>query len=971
MASQQSSASSESDHDLFAEIDRNGDGVITRAEFEKRVRAGGFPSDVAEDLRSRFDLKSNRRGTAQLRSSSLPPGYVMPVSQQMIPMVQGVPQTWLPTSQTTLPRSQSMMQQSQTMLPGSQVMRQDMLQTLPPAASGSSFRASSLPPRLNPPMTNASMPMASVFPGGAPPPTSSQALMSQPTFDASGAFEAYGGSANYGPPPVASGTLTPPPTAPLAPPSFPGVPPQSFMPPTSSMACGGSANYGPPLAASGPVAPPPTAPLAPSQPSLPYAAAGAPWGSMSVLPMTAPAAWGSLSLPPMTGASLPPSSLPPVAALETTSPRLSPPPSEPMAAPLNMATPSPMQVPSMASHTLLAPQVAPPPAPVTAPTMVPPSPSPLPSLRSSAAGAPPSAGLPELKIPTPVPTVPRQEATISDFGAAGTDPARPSPISAFEPAGSTPTDELFNALDRNADGVITRDEYMLGASGQHSQASGVPPYQMKSEEGEEKTSKPIIDLDVDGLDPTPEELFLYRDLDGEVTNGPGEIFGLIDRNDDGIITKEEFMKAFQGNTRITLRPGMLQRSAQVPPKPTDVYQQNSACVSGGVNYGSDFSMPGMSAPDLKMPGMSAPDWNMPGMSAPDWNMQALGLELPEVELTWVQYLCGCLFCDVFGCFSCQATSCARMCEGEGCGVRAGMFQCVGCCGRACGTCGGEYCDAACENCEACCDHGIIVWCAACCGLGPGASSTMSSSSSYLFPWFFTFLCFVLFASPIMLTYFLGQDMQVRYWISDQLRVVLLLPLLYIFTQLCQSLKRAPSRILACICLVGSCAFFLVLGDLILLSASQKANALQAKDCNTDLDKQQLELQWQNAELFYSQCMSETAASTASSLEVSYSLYRIQDCVGYSEQLDKNPAWPYLGALEQNYNCGGWCTPSQPLWTFKAVKDSCSLAVADVLHNKVKRTMFMVLGYSAVVLLVVSVGLIQAGPILRSHGVAWK
>eukprot|EP00928_Gymnodinium_smaydae_P021887 TRINITY_DN18574_c0_g1_i1.p1 TRINITY_DN18574_c0_g1~~TRINITY_DN18574_c0_g1_i1.p1 ORF type:complete len:593 (-),score=107.51 TRINITY_DN18574_c0_g1_i1:35-1813(-) len=416
-----------------------------------------------------------------------------------------------------------------------------------------------------------------------------------------------------------------------------------------------------------------------------------------------------------------------------------------------------------------------------------------------------------------------------------------------------------------------------------------------------------------------EQIYTYRDLDGELAEGGGDIFSRIDKNRDGVITKEEFLDALVGHQHdpeLGLRGfGMSGIDLDQDQIKADVdFKLRAPVIPHMPDIDVDLKAPHMpnidvdfNLEDIHMPHLDMPHMHMPHMHMP---------KMPPTALE----------------------------------------KCFG------------RCDHACDTYELCCGVRVYNTLARICGTAQ--LEMVTSLFTRRAPWLFTLLCVVLFASPIMLTLRLSQDMQVRYWISDQLACVLVLPVLFAITQLVHTRKRAPNRVLVCLCLAGSCVFLLLLGDVVLLSAYRKANSLVAKDCATDESKRQLQLQWQNAQIFYRNCMEETAAMTGTQPEVAYSLYRIQDCEGYSGQLVTNPAWPYLGALEQTYQCGGWCTRSQPLWTFKSVKDSCSSTVADVLYNKVQWSMLQLISYTAIVLCFVSVVLIQAGPILRSYSIAW-
>lgn len=420
--------------------------------------------------------------------------------------------------------------------------------------------------------------------------------------------------------------------------------------------------------------------------------------------------------------------------------------------------------------------------------------------------------------------------------------------------------------------------------------------------------------------------YVIRDWDGQVALGGGDVFARIDKNNDGLITKEEFMRAMEGAPERDPEIGVLLNRS-------------------GAMGGADYTLPGydFEGPEIKLGGkLDLPDVDLRGLDldSPDVRAYFEGLGInPDIDL------------DV------------------NLDVRLGKID------MPRGPCDGfaDCCDDYCDRCEARCHDVPLFLCSKLfgfCGCPDFGVKFVSRFFTKRLPWLFSLLCLLLFSAPVGLTYRMSQDMQVRYWITDELRVILVLPLLYVMTQWVHYKQQRPNRILICICLAGSCAFLLLLADLVLLSSYHKANALSAKDCNTDVEKKALQLQWQNAQTFYQSCMAETASKSGSNPEVAYSLYRIQDCEGYRDQLGVNPAWPYLGALEQEYQCGGWCVRSQPLWTFKGVKDSCAMTVADVLYNKVQWSMLQVIAYTTVVLGFVSAVLVQVGPILRSHNIEW-
>jgi len=262
------------------------------------------------------------------------------------------------------------------------------------------------------------------------------------------------------------------------------------------------------------------------------------------------------------------------------------------------------------------------------------------------------------------------------------------------------------------------------------------------------------------------------------------------------------------------------------------------------------------------------------------------------------------------------------------------------------------------------------------GYEPKPNMAYDSSESLLtgvwnfFPTLFTIMCFVLFIIPIWLTCYIGHDASVRFWITRFTWVVLLLPFLYLGTHIYHVVYRKANKVLILACLLGSSLLLLVLGDVILMKAYYRGNEFSANDCQSFGAKRDLEIQYQNAKMFYSQCVTGMANKTGVSLQAAVSVYRIEDCFGYSAQLRTNPGWTYLGKLESEYSCGGWCAQDQPLWTLKIVKDSCSSAVADIMKDKVLWSMTQVVIYSLIVFGFVAALLLTVSPFFPKFGIGW-
>lgn len=250
------------------------------------------------------------------------------------------------------------------------------------------------------------------------------------------------------------------------------------------------------------------------------------------------------------------------------------------------------------------------------------------------------------------------------------------------------------------------------------------------------------------------------------------------------------------------------------------------------------------------------------------------------------------------------------------------------------------------------------------------SQGLFSGGPRMFPAMFTLFCFVAFLVPIYITNRIGNDIHVQYWITSHCWVVLWLPILYLITHTVHAARRAPSKPLVLICLLGSCGLLLGLSDMVLWRAYAMANRFASRDCQTFEGKQYLEVQRQNAKSFYADCMASTAAQAGMSFDATVKLYRIQDCERYPELLKSNPGWPYLAQLEDENNCAGWCTHEQPLWTFKPTKDRCTMVVADIMSNKVQRFLTHVVVYTTIVLVFIAMFLALVGPVFKGFGMEW-
>lgn len=241
----------------------------------------------------------------------------------------------------------------------------------------------------------------------------------------------------------------------------------------------------------------------------------------------------------------------------------------------------------------------------------------------------------------------------------------------------------------------------------------------------------------------------------------------------------------------------------------------------------------------------------------------------------------------------------------------------------------------------------------------------------MFPALFTAFCLATFMTPIVLSFHIGRDPQVLFWIGDYIKWVAYLPVLYLGAYVYHTVYRLPSKMVMTVCLIGSCVTILILSDRVLLAAYDRANEFAARDCDTFPTKRELQREWESARVYYATCVASVAEETGMTYESAYNAYRIRDCEDYAAQLAAHPHWEYLGQLEEQQLCSGWCERAQPLWVGGDVKDSCSAVVGDIMMNKVQWTMMQVLVYTITVLGIVSVLLVSVGPTLWRYTAAQK
>lgn len=250
-----------------------------------------------------------------------------------------------------------------------------------------------------------------------------------------------------------------------------------------------------------------------------------------------------------------------------------------------------------------------------------------------------------------------------------------------------------------------------------------------------------------------------------------------------------------------------------------------------------------------------------------------------------------------------------------------------------------------------------------------------------FPFAFAVWSLLIFLVPIWMTVHISFDRDTEYWVGTMCQYVVFLPLVFIVALLSHIRAGRLHRTTVALSIIIPCIVILICGDVVLTRTHEIADTLTTPDCSATESKQQLEQSWGLAYRFFMRCIVQTVqrdfgnnATIDAAAASSTSLFRISDCEEYSKLLEENRRdWLYLQRLEQEEQCGGWCTFSRPLWTFDGVVDSCSIAVGESMKQKVSRT-----AKQAIILAAVALGsasaclaMIQTAMNKMANQMGWK
>lgn len=248
--------------------------------------------------------------------------------------------------------------------------------------------------------------------------------------------------------------------------------------------------------------------------------------------------------------------------------------------------------------------------------------------------------------------------------------------------------------------------------------------------------------------------------------------------------------------------------------------------------------------------------------------------------------------------------------------------------------------------------------------------------SRMFPWVFTYSCFIIYLVPLWLVMHLAYERNVLYWFGPTCQLCAFLPLIFICTHIAHVKTGAlVKRWIWASFLVPSAVLFLF-ANFVSATAISRSEELVSTDCNTFPGKVELENAWLAAQELFESCLDETVKAQPKGSQMTKDLlkqhYRIQDCQEYATKYaaEYPLEWSYLRDVEENEGCAGWCTLSSPLWAYTDVTDSCSVAVAHALDRKVSVTCGRVVIYCFAIFAASCILFLRIGPFLRRRGIEW-
>lgn len=243
----------------------------------------------------------------------------------------------------------------------------------------------------------------------------------------------------------------------------------------------------------------------------------------------------------------------------------------------------------------------------------------------------------------------------------------------------------------------------------------------------------------------------------------------------------------------------------------------------------------------------------------------------------------------------------------------------------------------------------------------------------MFPTAYTIFVFAVFITPIWQICHIGHDSNVQYWVGPWCHIAAVLPMFFVAAHVVHLKKKVPHKPIVIISIFVPAITLLVISDIVMTVAYDKADQLFSTDCDTFEGKRELQRAWNVAENMYFKCLQDTIAQQNRNLtlETAVQLYRITDCEEYAPAHAQHARqWDYLQYLEENHVCAGWCSGATRLWTLRDATDNCAVAASSVFTGKIQHISRQVLVYIILTIIMCALVLIIIGPKLRAMGFKW-
>lgn len=232
---------------------------------------------------------------------------------------------------------------------------------------------------------------------------------------------------------------------------------------------------------------------------------------------------------------------------------------------------------------------------------------------------------------------------------------------------------------------------------------------------------------------------------------------------------------------------------------------------------------------------------------------------------------------------------------------------------------------------------------------------------------FTAIMVLVFLVPSCILLYIEQQPSVEYFLGHKAYWLAIVPIMIVLAHQYHK-TYGPNRIITVASLLIPALVILILALMLNGGAAGHAQALFSIDCDMLGSKRYLQLEWEAADKFFTECVSQTAAKSNYSAEMIASKFRVQDCTHYQDAYKEHASsWSYLRYLEEEFHCTGFCTPGRQLWSKYDHKDSCSVAVSSLFKYMVGPRAIKISIHMILVLVPTALTVVVLKPALRSLG----